>query len=226
MRRAHLLLALALLGGCRKELPAAELTTVGGEGDPCAGRARCLVVYLAPWCGACKLSLPLVQNLRSELEPRGVGFRIVVGGAQPAQLRAMAAQLGGRVQLDERGDFARAAGVRSFPSWWLVDERNRVRGKFQGGARSSGSPSTDLNFLRQQLSDFDDELQAARASAPPAAGPAAPGVTPVRPAARPTLKPDPDCASAKSSESCRECCARVATTGFVWVHGAGCRCPR
>jgi hypothetical protein len=215
-----LLLALAPTA-CRKELGAAGLTTVGGEGDPCAGRTRCVVVYLAPWCGACKLSLPLIANLRRELEARTIGFRIVVGSGPAEALRAMAAQIGGRVQLDERGEFARAAGVRSFPSWWLLDGQARVRAHFSGGARSSGNASVDLGFLRQKLPELADEL----ASPGHAPAPAAPAASVKRPI-RPSLKPDPDCSTATSSDDCRSCCARVASTGFVWVHGAGCRCPR
>ena len=62
------------------ELRAYMARSVDIDEHPCLTRTRCLVVYLAPWCGACKHTktfLPYVRDAIAEQED--AGFMVVVG---------------------------------------------------------------------------------------------------------------------------------------------------
>ena len=66
-------------------LPASELRahmsrSIDLSDHPCMGRTRCLVVYLAPWCGACRQTKQFVPFVREVIAEHGdVGFMVVVG---------------------------------------------------------------------------------------------------------------------------------------------------
>src|SRR5690606_20836040 len=51
-----------------KTIPSLILSPARANGgtESCLGKARCVLVYVAPWCGACKYSLPGIQALRDK----------------------------------------------------------------------------------------------------------------------------------------------------------------
>ncbi len=91
--------------------------------DPCAGKACCVLVYLAPWCPACKLSLPVVQGLqRHYAGSPAVGIKPVVGGGRSREnMEQMAADFGDGAFVDPSGSLMRAAGAETVPQWLVVD---------------------------------------------------------------------------------------------------------
>ncbi len=104
-----------------------------GSAERCAGANGCLVVYVAPWCGPCRQSLPHDRALADLVKGRGVETTWVVGMDGMAQCREMAKSIGREVLVDEKGDWARKMGIRGVPHFLVTGPDGRVR-KRQAGA--------------------------------------------------------------------------------------------
>ena len=55
----------AYQGSLRREETKAHLDyqrAVASAEDPCQGKTFCVVVYMAPWCGACTTAAPLTSS--------------------------------------------------------------------------------------------------------------------------------------------------------------------
>ena len=119
--------------------------------DPCTGKERCLVAYLATWCPACHGSLGFVSGIRNAVSanPRA-GVKIVVGGGDESEIRAMASQIGGTVFMDTEGQFAGALGGFAVPHWWVVDKQGMALSHFSGGY-SEFNPETRRAFAETKL---------------------------------------------------------------------------
>ncbi len=108
------------------ELRAYMARRVNIDDHPCVARSRCLVVYLAPWCGACKSTKKFVPYVRDMLEQDPeTGFMVVVGkgwgnfnGGHD-----MARDIGGQVYLDDEANYWRALRheVNAVPAWVVFD---------------------------------------------------------------------------------------------------------
>lgn len=93
---------------------------------------RCLTVYVAPWCPACRKAIPLIKDMRSRLQARQVAVRVVVGADRDGSLREAAATYGPDTLLDERN----AVDLHSFPSFLVSDSSGAIL------AHQSGAPAT------------------------------------------------------------------------------------
>jgi len=95
----------------------------GSDGTTfCMGRQKCLVAFVAPWCGYCRRSTPLMQSLLQKYKPSGdLVFNVVVTGDETASIEGYASELGGGAFYDPQNQFASAMGVRGFPTWVLFD---------------------------------------------------------------------------------------------------------
>ena len=125
--------------GSLPEVPLAEATAEGTLADSpaspvvCAGTNGCLVVYVAPWCGPCRASLPGDVALADHIESMGYETVFVVGmDKQPACL-AMARSIGRPTRLDTDGRWAKAAGVRGVPHFLVTTPTGKIV-KRQAGA--------------------------------------------------------------------------------------------
>jgi thiol-disulfide isomerase/thioredoxin len=97
------------------------------DDDPCAGRERCVFVYMAPWCPACKQTMPIVNQLREAWKEQDhPGLMVVIGNGKTDQLESMAKQVGAPVYLDKEDKFMRATGVRHFPYFIVVDDKKNI----------------------------------------------------------------------------------------------------
>jgi thiol-disulfide isomerase/thioredoxin len=114
--------------------------TVGG---PCL-EGRCVVVYLAPWCGSCRQAEPMLRDLRDSLARDGIPVVVVAGMDKPANLETYARNLGYPVLLDEEGRFKRAAGVNAVPTFLVVNRRGEVTETVKGAYQ-------DARVMRQKL---------------------------------------------------------------------------
>lgn len=123
-----LLLSCAVLTACQKRpVASADLrlpTLAAGEASPGACPAeRCLTVYVAPWCGICRVSTPLLKAVRERLAARGVPVRFIVGKDSPEAVRAYAAEFGPETMLDLSAEVPLRGGV---PNFTVLDSSGTV----------------------------------------------------------------------------------------------------
>jgi len=128
------------------ELRAYMARTVDLDDHPCVARSRCLVVYLAPWCGACKSTKKFVPYVRDALdENQDVGFMVVVGKGWGNFNGGydMARDIGGQVYLDGEADYWQTFGreVDAVPAWVVFDGLGEVLETETGSPRRHDTAS-------------------------------------------------------------------------------------
>ncbi len=96
--------------------------------DGCEGRKFCGVIYLAPWCPACRVHVPRFREFLAQARTRkDTGLRIVVGqGKSEAQNLEMAQAIGPGSVIDSDGSIARKLRVNRFPSFFVLAEDQKV----------------------------------------------------------------------------------------------------
>ncbi len=104
-----------------------------GPADRCLGAKGCLIVYVAPWCGPCKQSLPHDRALADLVKTRGIETTFVVGMDTLPKCREMARAIGREVLVDEKGAWARKMGINGVPHFLVTGVDGRVR-RHQAGA--------------------------------------------------------------------------------------------
>jgi thiol-disulfide isomerase/thioredoxin len=109
----------------------AALTPAAEAGDPCAKARRCVVVYLAPWCPACRQAKPHVKALRARL-PAGAAMKVVIGQAERSRSQEMAGEVGGAVFFDPDGDYYKAIKGTGIPYWMVLDADQHVTARMAG----------------------------------------------------------------------------------------------
>lgn len=145
----------ALKGGewYQRLQPAVPMASVVGPAAvQCEVKPLCITVYVAPWCGACKMSQPTFQALNAYLprHRKDVGFRIVVGGASPNEHHAEQKLLSPIQSFaDDRGELMRRFGVQAFPTWIVSDPTGKVVSRKAGGLQISGD--AELEALLSQF---------------------------------------------------------------------------
>ncbi len=117
--------------------------------EPCPGKERCIVVYLAPWCPICEASQPFVQALGKYLETNPhLGLSVTIGNDSVEAISASAKKVGGNIRLDPNDEFSHAASISSFPTWLVLDRDQNVLSRFSGGAPRG------VTFSNSQISEF------------------------------------------------------------------------
>lgn len=133
-------------------LPPAPKRVLGAasDADPCRGTEHCLVAFFAPWCPSCQVTIPFVQALQRRAARNGkVGVQVIVGRDDQENLLSMASKIGGAVWIDADDAFARGAGVRGVPAWWLIDAQRNVTRRGSGLYTSSDPNSPEMDaFIR------------------------------------------------------------------------------
>lgn len=123
-------------------LPDLALASATAEGAPsgstdapifCNGASGCLVVYVAPWCGPCRASLPGDVALAEHIRAKGYETFFVVGMDETAACLQMTRSIGRPTRLDTDGRWAKAAGVRGVPHFLVTTPTGKIR-KRQAGA--------------------------------------------------------------------------------------------
>lgn len=118
--------------------------------EVCPLGKRCVVCYLAPWCPACKSSLPIIQELRESFRSHNnLEFLVIVGAASQSELLPMANDIGGRVFFDPSSRFASAARIRSFPSIVLIDDQHRLTASSH--VAYGGDAKDQFEYVSKQL---------------------------------------------------------------------------
>ncbi|MCA9563503.1 MAG: hypothetical protein KC561_08435 [Myxococcales bacterium] len=108
------------------------LANADGE-DPCLGTERCVTVYVAPWCPACRRSRPTVRQVQEvcENDPT-TGFRVVVGQDRPGPVEQMATAYGSGTFVDPSGQYYRQLGGDGVPFWFVSDAQGQILTAFAG----------------------------------------------------------------------------------------------
>lgn len=123
-------------------LPAVPLTSASAEGVSdgpsalpirCTGSSGCLVVYVAPWCGPCRASLPGDIALADHIKGKGWETIFVVGMDDVRACLEMTKSIGRPARIDSERKWARAAGVRGVPYFLVTTPTGRIV-KRQAGA--------------------------------------------------------------------------------------------
>jgi thiol-disulfide isomerase/thioredoxin len=125
-----------------QKLAAAALPRLAADGastgetipaDRCLGAKGCLIVYVAPWCGPCRQSLPHDRALADLVKDRGIETTFVVGMDAMPKCQEMARAIGREVLVDEKGAWARKMGINGVPHFLVTGTDGKVR-RHQAGA--------------------------------------------------------------------------------------------
>ena len=127
-------------------LAAGTLPRFGADGQPigesspsdrCTGSKGCLIVYVAPWCGPCKQSLPGDRALADYVRDRGFETTFVVGMDTLPRCAEMVRLLGREALVDESGAWARKMKVSGVPQFLVTDTDGRVQKRQAGALQAS-----------------------------------------------------------------------------------------
>ncbi len=102
----------------------------------CVGKGKCLVAVVAPWCGYCRRSSPMIKAMLEKLKGPELSFNAVVTGDENAAMEAYASELGAGAYYDPGNGFATAAGVKGFPTWVLFDPAAKTNRAVSGAFTS------------------------------------------------------------------------------------------
>jgi thiol-disulfide isomerase/thioredoxin len=110
-------------------------TASGSSDSPilCTGANGCLVVYVAPWCGPCRSSLPGDVALADHIRTKGYETVFVVGMDKTEACFDMTRSIGRPTRLDTDGKWAKAAGVSGVPHFLVTTPMGKIV-KRQAGA--------------------------------------------------------------------------------------------
>lgn len=111
----------------REEREYSSAVTSNG-GDPCTGKKFCALIYLAPWCPACKSQVPLYRDYVEKAKTRGdVGVKVVVGqGRRAGDNEAMAKLFGAAGLVDHDSSYLKKYRVDRFPSLYVLDAERTI----------------------------------------------------------------------------------------------------
>lgn len=121
------------------------------EQDPCAGKERCLVAYLATWCPACHGATGFIKGLNTYLAKNyRVGLKVIIGGGDQSEIKEMARQIGIAAFMDDEGKFAAKLGGFGVPHWWLVDNKGMAI-RQSSGSHAEFNDTTRKEFAERVL---------------------------------------------------------------------------
>jgi thiol-disulfide isomerase/thioredoxin len=101
------------------------------------------VVYVdfwASWCGPCRVSFPLLDDIREDLKDKGFEVVAINVDEYPEDALGFLEELPVRylVVRDEAGATPEAYGILGMPTGFLIDRDGTVRKVHQGFRRSDG----------------------------------------------------------------------------------------
>ena len=126
-----------------QKAPAVSLPALSGSGDISLESLRGKVVYVdfwASWCGPCRVSFPILENLATELGPEG--FEVLAINVdeveEDAQQFLSDMPVSYLVVRDAEGVSPQAYGIMGMPTGYLIDREGVIREIHQGFRKSDG----------------------------------------------------------------------------------------
>jgi thiol-disulfide isomerase/thioredoxin len=121
-----------------------EFSSVSGTlGGRCASE-KCLTVYVAPWCPACKKLKPTIISLKNQLEIEGMEVKIVVGKDSQKATEKYASTYPFATLLDADGKFFKNSRQKAVPFFLVSNNKGKVIRELSGG-------TTNMVALRKKL---------------------------------------------------------------------------
>ncbi|HSS40814.1 MAG TPA: TlpA disulfide reductase family protein [Polyangia bacterium] len=134
-----------------------------------------LVVFFATWCRPCHRAFPHLAEVQGQLDGR-VRMVLVEAGEDPDEVRAFLAANapppGAVIGTDMSGETRRRWGIRSFPSFYVVDRDGLVQWTEHGFGEDS--PALMLRALHAALGDPPPPRPGRRRKGAPRAAPSSP----------------------------------------------------
>jgi thiol-disulfide isomerase/thioredoxin len=124
--------------------PAVSLPQLSGAGEVSLDSLRGKVVYLdfwASWCGPCRISFPLLEQLRTELGAEGFEVFAINVDEVEADARTFLSEVpvSYLVVRDSEGITPQSYGILGMPTGYLIDRQGIVREIHQGFRKSDAT---------------------------------------------------------------------------------------
>lgn len=123
--------AVVAVFAARRPTPETAKTLMTAKGTAaqtsCVGSKKCLVAVIAPWCGYCRRSTPMIKALLEKYKGSS-DFEVnaVVSADEDSAMETYAGELGSGAFYDPGSAFSTSVGVRGFPTWVLLDSSAKV----------------------------------------------------------------------------------------------------
>lgn len=150
-----LLLILGLLGwliSLPSDLPQAyldqyknaRLTQQSVSVDGACESDKCLVVYVAPWCPACKSLTPMIEELSNQLKKEGIQASIVIGKDSMDNVLEYSKHFNQEVLIDSSGRYFNEISAKGVPYFAVTNQSGKRVEEMSGGYRQ-------VSHMREQL---------------------------------------------------------------------------
>ncbi len=123
--------------------PPVVLPQLTGAGDISLESLRGKVVYLdfwASWCGPCRVSFPILNQLRKELGPKG--FEVLAINVDEVESDAnkflSEVPVDFLIVRDDKATTPQTFGILGMPTAYLIDKQGTVREIHQGFRKNDG----------------------------------------------------------------------------------------
>ncbi len=122
----------------------ARLTQEGVSVGGACESDKCLVVYVAPWCPACKSLTPMINDLSAELDKEGIKASIVIGKDSMDNVLDYSKRFNQKVLIDSSGRYFNEIGAKGVPYFAVTNQSGKRIEEMSGGYR-------EVRHMREQL---------------------------------------------------------------------------
>lgn len=105
--------------------------------------AKCLTVYVAPWCGYCRAATPMILQMRENLKRLKVDTRIIVGLDSAEPVETYARTFGPETLLDLNNTLS----LTGVPHFYVSDASGAILKEFGGYPMGVETPEQFASLL-------------------------------------------------------------------------------